>query len=48
MPNAVDELRERNRATWSAGEWDEVAELVREVGPHRPAARRGVPLHRLK
>ena len=33
MPNVVDELRERNRATWSAGEWDEVAELVREVGP---------------
>jgi ubiquinone/menaquinone biosynthesis C-methylase UbiE len=33
MQNVVDELRERNRATWSAGEWDEVAELVREVGP---------------
>jgi ubiquinone/menaquinone biosynthesis C-methylase UbiE len=33
MADAVDELRDRNRATWSAGEWDEVAELVREVGP---------------
>ena len=33
MADEVAELRARNRATWEAGEWDEVAELVSEVGP---------------
>jgi ubiquinone/menaquinone biosynthesis C-methylase UbiE len=33
MPDAVGELRERNRTTWSAGVWDEAAELISEVGP---------------
>src|SRR5215211_1313265 len=33
MTDQVTELRERNRAGWEAGEWDEVAELVREAGP---------------
>jgi hypothetical protein len=28
MADAVDELRERDRATWSAGEWDEVADRL--------------------
>lgn len=27
------EIRQRNRATWAAGSWDEVAELIRGVGP---------------
>jgi ubiquinone/menaquinone biosynthesis C-methylase UbiE len=33
MADQVTELRERNRAVWEAGEWDEVADLVSEVGP---------------
>jgi ubiquinone/menaquinone biosynthesis C-methylase UbiE len=33
MTDHVTELRERNRAVWEAGEWDEVADLVSEVGP---------------
>ena len=33
MADQVTELTERNRAVWEAGEWDEVAELVRDVGP---------------
>jgi ubiquinone/menaquinone biosynthesis C-methylase UbiE len=33
MTDHLTELRERNRAVWEAGEWDEVAELVSQVGP---------------
>jgi ubiquinone/menaquinone biosynthesis C-methylase UbiE len=33
MTDEVAELRERNRTTWEAGEWDQVADLVRDVGP---------------
>ena len=32
MGDPVTELRERNRAVWRAGEWDEVAPLAHEVG----------------
>lgn len=33
MSDPITDLRQRNRVTWAAGEWDEVAELVAEVGP---------------
>jgi SAM-dependent methyltransferase len=29
----VSELQDRNRAVWSAGDWDAVAEKIKEVGP---------------
>jgi ubiquinone/menaquinone biosynthesis C-methylase UbiE len=33
MSDAISELRERNRAVWEAGEWDEVSEMIGDVGP---------------
>lgn len=33
MADEVSELKERNRAVWEAGEWDEVTDLVSDVGP---------------
>jgi ubiquinone/menaquinone biosynthesis C-methylase UbiE len=33
MADEVTQLKERNRAVWEAGEWDEVADLVSDVGP---------------
>jgi ubiquinone/menaquinone biosynthesis C-methylase UbiE len=33
MSDPEAELRQRNRAAWAAGNWDEFAELVAEVGP---------------
>jgi ubiquinone/menaquinone biosynthesis C-methylase UbiE len=32
MPDEVAELKQRNRAVWEAGEWDEVADLVSGAG----------------
>lgn len=32
MPDGLPELKQRNRATWAAGNWDEVAPLAHEVG----------------
>lgn len=29
----MNEIQERNRAVWSAGDWDRMAELVESVGP---------------
>jgi SAM-dependent methyltransferase len=34
MADEVAELRQRNRATWEAGEWDEFSDLIRDVGPN--------------
>jgi SAM-dependent methyltransferase len=33
MPDVAAELRQRNRAVWSAGQWDDVARLIADVGP---------------
>lgn len=33
MSDAITDLRARNRAVWEAGEWDQVAEMIAEVGP---------------
>jgi SAM-dependent methyltransferase len=33
MADVAAELRQRNRAVWAAGEWDEVSRLITEVGP---------------
>src|SRR3954463_13703602 len=33
MTDIAAELRQRNKAVWSAGEWDDVSRLVAEVGP---------------
>jgi SAM-dependent methyltransferase len=33
MSDPVAELRQRNKAAWAAGNWDEVSELIAEVGP---------------
>ena len=33
MTDLAAELRQRNKAVWSAGEWDAVSRLVAEVGP---------------
>ncbi|HEY1360419.1 MAG TPA: class I SAM-dependent methyltransferase [Thermoleophilaceae bacterium] len=33
MPDVAAELRQRNRAVWGSGEWDEVSRLITEVGP---------------
>jgi ubiquinone/menaquinone biosynthesis C-methylase UbiE len=33
MADPLAELKQRNRAVWAAGEWDEVAPLGHEVGP---------------
>ena len=29
----MSELQDRNRAVWSAGDWDAVAEKIKVVGP---------------
>ena len=29
----MGELQDRNRAVWSAGDWDAVAEKIAEIGP---------------
>jgi ubiquinone/menaquinone biosynthesis C-methylase UbiE len=33
MSDPVAELRQRNRAVWAAGKWDDVSGLIAEVGP---------------
>lgn len=33
MPDIAAELRQRNKAVWSAGEWDDVSRLIASVGP---------------
>lgn len=33
MSEVLDAVRERNRATWSAGDWDAVADNITAVGP---------------
>jgi SAM-dependent methyltransferase len=33
MPDAIAEFKERSRATWAAGAWDEVSNLIADVGP---------------
>ncbi len=33
MADPVQELRQRNRAVWASGEWDEFSTLVADVGP---------------
>jgi SAM-dependent methyltransferase len=33
MPQASDEVRARNQAVWSAGDWDTVSKLITPVGP---------------
>lgn len=33
MTDQVAELKQAHRATWAAGEWDEVSKLIEDVGP---------------